>query len=217
MNLHEYQAKRLFADYAIPIPEGRSVRSSQDAGEAAAELGGGAWVVKAQVHAGGRGKAGGVKLGDSVQAVSEIAEAMLGTRLVTHQTGSIGLPVETVLVEKVYTIARELYLSALIDRGSERVMFMASSAGGMDIEEVAATNPEKIHTATVNPAAGLQSYQCRNFAYAMGLQGVQGKALESVMRGLYQLLLEQDASQVEINPLVVLEDGGLIALDAKLN
>jgi len=217
MNLHEYQAKQLLAEFGIATPSGIPACSEREAGQAAVDLGGSRWIVKAQVHAGGRGKAGGVELADTVEGVTAIAGRMLGSRLVTKQTGSEGLPIETVLVETATSIARELYLGVLVDRASERVLFMASAAGGMDIEEVAAATPEKIVTAKVNPAAGLQPYQCREIAFALGLSGGQVGALTAIMQGIYRLFLEKDASQVEINPLVVTEDGQLLALDAKIN
>lgn len=217
MNIHEYQAKQLFAQFGIPVPIGRIARSEQEAVDAAKNLKGEKWVVKAQVHAGGRGKAGGVKLVDSIDAVGETALQMLSSRLKTKQTGDQGLPIQTVLVETITDIARELYLSAVVDRGSERILFMASDAGGMDIEEVAATTPDKILTTTVDPAAGIQSYQCREIAFAMGLEGKQISALVKIMRAIYRLMLEKDTSQVEINPLVVTGDGDLLALDAKIN
>jgi succinyl-CoA synthetase beta subunit len=217
MNLHEYQAKQLFSAYGIPVPAGKAARSSEEARAAAASLGGQRWVIKAQIHAGGRGKAGGVKLVDSLDAVAEAAGQLLGSRIATPQTGSQGLPVNVVLVEEVKPIARELYLSALIDRASERVLFMASSAGGMDIEEVAARDPGQILTCRVDPAAGLQPYQCREMAFAMQLRGDQTGALTRIMQNLYRLLLDKDLSQVEVNPLIITEDGRLLALDAKIN
>jgi succinyl-CoA synthetase beta subunit len=217
MNLHEYQAKQLFACYGIPIPAGKPAGTPNEAAEAAAALGGGSWVVKAQVHSGGRGKAGGVTRADGIEAVKTATERLLGTRLVTAQTGAGGLPINTVLVEEVRSLAKELYLSALVDRSSARVLFMASAAGGMDIEEVAAEHPEKILTCTVDPAAGLQSYQCRDLAFALGLEGDQVGALGKIMAALYRLLLDKDLSQVEINPLGIADDGRLLALDAKIN
>jgi succinyl-CoA synthetase beta subunit len=217
MNLHEFQAKQLFASYGIPIPAGEPAFSEGEAGEAAARLGGGRWVVKAQIHSGGRGKAGGVKLADGIEAVKAAAGGLLGTRLATAQTGSTGLPVNAVLVEEVRPIARELYLSALVDRGSARVLFMASGAGGMDIEEVAASHPEQILTCRADPAAGLQPYQCRELAFGLGLEGEQIAALAKIMQAMYRLLLDKDLGQIEINPLVVTEDGRLLALDAKIN
>lgn len=217
MNLHEYQAKHLFSSYGLPVPRGTPAFSEREAVEAATALGGGQWVVKAQVHAGGRGKAGGVKLVGSVDAVGASAGQLLGSRLVTAQTGSAGLPVNAVLIEEVRPIARELYLSAVVDRSSARVLFLASSAGGMDIEEVAAQHPEKILSLTVDPAAGLQAYQCREIGFALGLRGDQVNALTKIMNGMYRLFLGKDLSQIEINPLVVTEDGALLVLDAKIN
>ncbi|MBP1150362.1 MULTISPECIES: ADP-forming succinate--CoA ligase subunit beta [Methylocaldum] len=217
MNLHEYQAKHLFSSYGLPVPRGTPAFSEREAVEAATALGGGQWVVKAQVHAGGRGKAGGVKLVGSVDAVGASAGQLLGSRLVTAQTGSAGLPVNAVLIEEVRPIARELYLSAVVDRSSARVLFLASSAGGMDIEEVAAQHPEKILSLTVDPAAGLQAYQCREIGFALGLRGDQVNALTKIMNGMYRLFLDKDLSQIEINPLVVTEDGALLVLDAKIN
>jgi succinyl-CoA synthetase beta subunit len=217
MNIHEFQAKQLFRSYGIPAPDGRPAASAQDAERAARELGGAGWVVKAQVHAGGRGKAGGVKLAKAVEDVALLSRDMLGKRLVTHQTGSDGLPVRKLLVEKTYPIKRELYLSLLVDRGSERMVFIASAAGGMDIETVAHETPEKILSITLHPAAGLQANQCRRCAYALGLRGEQIKALTGIMQGMYKLFLEKDASQIEINPLIETEEGELLALDAKIN
>ncbi|MDD5035974.1 MAG: ADP-forming succinate--CoA ligase subunit beta [Methylococcaceae bacterium] len=217
MNLHEYQAKRLFASYGVAVPHGIPAFSAQEAHDAAISLGGDGWVVKAQIHAGGRGKAGGVRRVDSPEAAAQAAGEMLGSRLATVQTGAEGLPVETVLVEEISPIARELYLSCLVDRASERVLFMASREGGMEIEEVAAQSPEKILLCQVDPAAGLQAYQCREIGFGMGLEGGQINALVEIMRGLYQLLLDKDASQIEINPLIVTEEGQLLALDGKIN
>jgi len=216
MNLHEYQSKQLFARYGIPVPAGRPAASISESRAAAQSLGGGRWVVKAQVHAGGRGKAGGVVLVDSLDRVEDEASRLLGGRLVTKQTGEPGLPINTLLIEEPTAIARELYLSALVDRASRRVLFMASAAGGMNIEEVAAETPDRIHTITVDPAAGLQPYQCRQLAFALGL-GAQLKEFQKVMFGLYRLFTECDASLVEVNPLVVTQEGRLIALDAKIN
>lgn len=217
MNLHEYQAKQLFVNFGIPVPAGKPAFSGQEAASAASALGGERWVVKAQVHSGGRGKAGGVILADNTAAVEAAAEKLLGTRLTTIQTGPGGLPINAVLVEEVRPIARELYISALVDRGTARVLFMASADGGMDIEEVAAKTPERILTCTADPAAGVQPYQCRELGFAMGLEGEQITALARIMSGMYQLVMDKDLSQVEINPLVVTDDGRLIALDAKIN
>ena len=217
MNLHEFQAKHLFADYGVLVPEGQMVTSLGEAHEAARALGGSRWVVKAQVHAGGRGKGGGVKLVDSEAELEAAVKAMLGMQLVTHQTGSKGLPVDKLLIEAPCDIARELYLGALIDRARQRVVFMASSEGGMDIEEVAAKTPEKILSVAVDPVAGLQGYQCRQLAFGLGLEGVQVRELTRTMLGLYRLFTERDLSLVEINPLVVTNDDRLLALDAKVN
>ncbi|MDD5580495.1 MAG: ADP-forming succinate--CoA ligase subunit beta [Methylobacter sp.] len=217
MNIHEYQAKQLFRNYGIPVPDGQQAITPESAGQIARELDGDGWVVKAQVHAGGRGKAGGVKLAKSLAEVAEFGRQMLGTRLVTNQTGAEGLAVNTLLIEKIYPIKREFYLSLLVDRGSERIIFIASAAGGMDIETVAKESPEQIISVQVSPAAGLQAYQCRKIAYALTLKGQQIKALEKIMQGMYQLFLAKDASQIEINPLVETQAGDLFALDAKIN
>ena len=217
MNLHEYQAKQLFEAYGIEVPRGMPARLPAEAVEAARQLGGDRWVVKAQVHSGGRGKAGGVILANSPAEVEAATARLIGTRLVTHQAGGAGLPVDTVLIEEVQPLERELYLSALVDRGSARVIFMASAAGGMDIEEVAARNPEKILTCKIDPAAGLQGYQAREMAFGLGLAGEQIAALQGIMAAMLRLLLEKDLSQIEINPLVVMQDGSLRALDAKIN
>jgi len=217
LNLHEYQSKALFAEYGIPVPEGRVAASPSEAAKAATLLGGDLWVVKAQVHAGGRGKAGGVKLARSVAEVEESAKGMLGRRLVTHQSGAEGLPINQVYVEVGSGIARELYLSLLVDRSAEQIAIMASAAGGMDIEEVARDTPEKIITVNVHPAAGLQDYQCRELGFGLGLDKAQMAQLGRVLRALVKLMHECDASLVEINPLIVTTDGAIVALDAKIN
>jgi succinyl-CoA synthetase beta subunit len=217
MNIHEYQAKQLFIQFGIPVPHGKPAGTSSEAADVANTLGGNGWVVKAQVHAGGRGKAGGVKLAKSSAEAAESAKTMLGNRLVTHQTGHEGLPVNKLLIELTYPIERELYLSLLVDRASERMIFIASAAGGMDIEEVAHQTPERIHTLIINPITGLQPYQCRNTGYALGLKGAQHKALQKIMQGMVNLFLEKDCSQIEINPLIVTTSGELMALDAKIN
>ena len=218
MNLHEYQAKQLFAEYGIPVSRGIPARTADDAARAAEQIGGGGgWVVKAQVHAGGRGKAGGVKLTDTAASTRDAAFHMLGTRLVTHQTGPEGLPVNIVYVESGSTIQRELYLSLLVDRASERIVVLASAAGGMDIENVAATTPEQILTVAVNPAAGLQGYQARNLGFGLGLNGDQVKQFTRLLISLYKLFVERDAALVEVNPLIVDGEGKLHALDAKIN
>ncbi len=216
MNLHEYQAKRLFEERGIPVPEGRLARSPSEAREACEALGGERWVVKAQVHAGGRGKAGGVKLVEDPEQAAAVAESLLGSRLVTHQTGPEGQPVDAVLVERTEAIDRELYLGGLVDRERERVVFMASAAGGMDIEQVAAEQPEAILTVHVDPAAGLMPYQARKLAFALSL-GPQVREFTRLLAALSSLFHEKDLSLVEINPLVVTKAGTLIALDAKLN
>ena len=217
MNIHEYQAKQLFQQYAIPIPEGSYADTPEHAKQVASELAGNGWVVKAQVHAGGRGKVGGVKLAKSLVEVAEFSHELLGKRLVTIQTDSLGLPINSLLIEKIYPIKRELYLSLILDRATERVMFIASAAGGMDIEAVAHETPEKIISVAVHPAAGLQGYSCRKVAYTLGLKGQQIKALEKIMQGMYALFLAKDASQIEINPLIETDSGELMALDAKIN
>jgi succinyl-CoA synthetase beta subunit len=218
MNLHEYQAKQLFAAYGIPVPNGRPAKSPADAMAAAQALGGSLWVVKAQVHAGGRGKAGGVKLCRSPEEVRTAAAGMLGKRLVTHQTGPEGLPVNMLLIEAGSDIARELYLSVLVDRSREQLVFMASAAGGMEIEEVAAKTPDKIFRVHVHPAAGIQPYQIRELAFALGItEKTQMATFSKIVNGLYRLFMEKDASLVEVNPLIVTTDGRVLALDAKLN
>src|ERR1700733_11685792 len=217
MNLHEYQSKKLFAEYAIPIPKGQ-VADSPDAAEAAAKgLGGSLWVVKAQVHAGGRGKAGGVKVAKDLDVVRAAAQAMLGTTLVTHQTGPEGLPVHQVYVELGSKIAREIYLSLVLNREAGRIAFVASAAGGMDIEEVAERTPEKLIHVNIDPTAGLQDFQCRQLAFGLGLSGPQIAQFTKIAHALYKLYLERDASLVEVNPLIVTADGELLALYAKLN
>ncbi len=217
MNLHEYQAKELFGEYGIPVPAGYLVSSVDEVPVAARELGGESWVVKAQIHAGGRGKAGGVRRVDSVEALGSAVSEMLGSRLVTAQTVAQGQPVNSVFIERPSPIAQELYLGALVDRSLRRIVFMASAAGGMDIEEVAATQPERILRVNVDPVVGLQPYQCRRIAYGLGLAGEQVAALSRIMQGLYCLFTERDLSLVEINPLIVDEQGELLALDAKVN
>ena len=217
MNIHEYQAKQLFQQYGIPVPDGKQATTPDSAGLVAQDLGGEGWVVKAQVHAGGRGKVGGVKLAKTSAEVIEFSKDMLGKRLVTIQTDSAGLPINSLLIEKIYPIKRELYLSVLVDRASERIIFIASAAGGMDIETVAHEAPEQIISVQVHPAAGLQAYQCRKVAYMLGLKGPQVKALGKIMQGMYDLFLAKDASQIEINPLIETHSGELMALDAKIN
>ena len=217
MHLHEYQAKRLFSDYGIPVPAGQPLERLDDIPGLLRSLGGSAWVVKAQVHAGGRGKGGGVRRVEDEQTLRNAVGELLGSRLVTRQTAAEGLPVNSVLVEQTVAIAREIYFGMLVDRARERIVLMVSAAGGMDIEEVAASDPDAILTETVNPAAGLQGYQCRNLAFALGLEGKQVNAFSKLLAAAYRLLLECDASLLEINPLVVTADGELLALDAKVD
>ncbi|HNP37487.1 MAG TPA: ADP-forming succinate--CoA ligase subunit beta [Woeseiaceae bacterium] len=217
MNLHEYQSKRLFADYGIPVPRGIPAATPDEAAQAADTLGGDLWVVKAQVHAGGRGKAGGVKLARSDDEVRAYAKAMLGTQLVTHQSGPEGLPVNIVYVEEGSKIDRELYLSMLVDREASRVAFIASAAGGMDIEKVAEETPEKIFSIAVAPDAGLQDYQCRQLAFGLGLDKKQMRQFSDLLQKLYRLYLDTDASLIEVNPLITTTAGDVLALDAKIN
>ncbi len=217
MNLHEYQSKRLFADYGIPVPRGMPAQSADAAVDAANELGGKFWMVKAQVHAGGRGKAGGVKLARTLDEVREFADGMLGMHLVTHQSGPEGLPVNVVYVEEGSDIDRELYLSMLVNREVSRVAFIASAAGGMDIEKVAAETPDKIFTVAIAPDAGLQDYQARQLAFGLGLDKKQMRQFAGLIRKLYRLYQECDASLVEVNPLITSRNGDVIALDAKIN
>ncbi len=216
MNLHEHQAKALLAEYGVPVPPGRAAFSVREVLEAADELGGNTWVVKAQVHAGGRGKAGGVKKVSSREELEKAAGGLLGARLVTHQTGPAGQPVHRLLIEQPSVVSRELYLACLLDRALERIVFIASGAGGMDIEEIAAKHPEKILKAVVDPAAGLQGYQCREIGFALGLRDNQITALTRLMLNLYRLYTARDLTLVEINPLAIGADGALIALDAKV-
>jgi succinyl-CoA synthetase beta subunit len=217
MNLHEYQAKKILANYGVPVPEGLVAANPDEAEAAARALGGEAWVVKAQVHAGGRGKAGGVKLVRELGAVGAVAGAMLGQRLVTKQTGPGGLPIDKVYVEAGSEIARELYLSFTLNRERGRIAVVASSAGGMDIEQVAHDTPEMILSVAIHPAAGLQTWQCRQLAFGLGLKGEQATQLQSILFALYRLYLDKDASLIEINPLIVTRAGRLVALDCKLD
>lgn len=217
MNLHEYQAKQLFNRYGIATPHGDVADDAESAMHIVKRLAGDRWVVKAQVHSGGRGKAGGVKLVDSEAEAVQTAKKLIGTSLVTQQTTALGLPVKKVLIEQPSDIAREIYLALLVDRVSQRVTFMVSAQGGMDIEAVAEQSPEAILTLAVDPVVGLQGYQCRRAGFFLELSGHAFKQLQSVMQGLYQLFIDNDASLVEINPLVVTHDGHLLAVDAKIN
>jgi succinyl-CoA synthetase beta subunit len=217
MNIHEYQAKALLKDYGVAVLRGQVAYTSEDAEAAARELGGPTWVVKAQIHAGGRGKGGGVKLARSVEEVRQLAGQMLGMTLVTHQTGPVGRQVRRVYVEDGCEIARELYLGVVIDRAAARVTFMASTEGGVEIEEVAARTPDKIIKVAIDPATGFQPFHGRQIAFGLGLEGKQVSKAVGFIRGLYRAFTELDASLVEINPLVVTAAGDLVALDAKMN
>ncbi len=227
MNIHEYQAKELFRQYGVPTPKGMAAFSAREAGEAVQQLAGPVWVVKAQIHAGGRGKGkfkeaaagdkGGVRITKSKEEVRTFAEQMLGNTLVTKQTGPDGRVVNRVYVEEGSEIARELYLSALVDRATSRVAFVASQAGGMNIEEVAAETPEKIVTVTIDPATGYMPHHGRKIAFALGLSGKQVGACVKLIGDLYKLMLEKDMSLLEVNPLIVTGDGALLCLDAKMS
>lgn len=216
MNLHEYQSKQLLQRYGITIPVGEVVQSEKAAATATKQIKGDAWVVKAQVHAGGRGKAGGVKLVSTAGEAQSVAGNLLGKHLVTYQNAPDGQPVHRVLVEQTLPIARELYLSMLVDRALDRVVMVASSAGGMDIEEIAATQPEKILQEVCDPLNGLVAFQARNLAFALGLEGEQIAAFTQLAKGLYKLFTENDLALLEINPLIVTQDGSLVALDCKM-
>ncbi len=217
MNLHEYQAKRMLAEYGVPVPRGGAARSADEAAAEARRIGGEQWMVKAQVHAGGRGKAGGVKRAAGEDEVVQIAGALLGTRLVTKQTTAAGQPVNVVLVEAPTDIASEFYLSLLVDRGKRRVAIIASAAGGMNIEEVAARDPSKIVTIFIEPSTGLLPYQTRRVGFALGLDRNQLKQLAKILSGLYRLFIDKDLSLLELNPLVTTRAGELLALDAKIS
>ena len=217
MNLHEYQAKQLFAEYGLPVSKGIAVDTADDAVAAAKELGGDRWVIKAQVHAGGRGKAGGVKLVSSDSEIQEFANAHIGANLVTFQTDEKGQRVSKIYVEECTDIDRELYLGAVIDRSSRRIIFMASTEGGVEIEKVAEETPEKILQAVIDPAVGPMAYQGRDLAFQLGLEGKQINQFTNVFLALAQLFKERDLSLLEINPLVVTGDGDIHCLDAKVS
>ena len=217
MNIHEYQAKQVLGSFGVPVPRGFVAFSADEAVEAAEKLGGPVWVVKAQIHAGGRGKGGGVKVVKSIDEVRAEATRMLGMTLVTHQTGPEGKEVGRIYIEEGSDIARELYLSALVDRVTSRISFIASTEGGMDIEEVAEKTPEKILTISVDPASGISGHHGRQIAFALGLEGEQAKQASALIANLYQAFVEKDMSLLEINPLVVTGAGDLICLDAKVN
>ncbi len=217
MNIHEYQTKELFRGYGIPVPEGRMAHSANQAVSVAEEMGGEGWVVKAQIHAGGRGKAGGVQLARSLDEVRQQAENLIGSRLVTKQTGGAGRLVNRVLVEQLQQIAAEYYLGLIIDRSSQRITLIASAAGGMEIEEVAAATPEKVIREVVDPAVGLQDFLCRKVAAGIGLSGKQIVAAGRLMKRLYRCFRDKDALMAEINPLVTTQGGQFLALDAKMS
>jgi len=217
MNLHEYQSKQLFIKYGIPTPVGYTAITGDEAKSAAERIGGSVWVVKAQAHTGGRGKAGGVKIAKTIEEVQEYAEDMIGMTLVTHQTGADGLPVNMVYIEPGSEIDREIYLSILLDREQEMISFVASAAGGMDIEEVAENEPEKIFKIAISPATGLMDYQVRQLAFGIGLHKEQLKQFSIIIKKMYILFIENDASLIEVNPLIVSKTGEVIALDAKIN
>jgi succinyl-CoA synthetase beta subunit len=217
MNIHEYQAKQLLAQYGLPVPQGEVIWNVEEAAVAVKKLSTKRFVVKAQVHAGGRGKAGGVKLVDSLEAVQDFAKNLLGTRLVTYQTDEHGQPVNRLLIEEPCDIDRELYLGMVIDRASRRVVVMASTEGGVEIEKVAEATPEKILKAIVDPLVGIQGFQCRQLGFDLDLTLDQIKQFTKLLTGLYQLFIENDLALMEINPLVVTKQGNLLCLDAKFN
>ncbi len=216
MNLHEYQGKQLFAEYGLPVSKGYAVDTPQEAAEAAGMIGGDKWVVKAQVHAGGRGKAGGVKLVKTKDEIRDFATKWLGKNLVTYQTDAGGQPVTKILVETCTDIAEELYLGAVVDRASRRIVFMASTEGGVEIEKVAEETPEKILRAVIDPLVGAQPYQGRELAFRLGLKGVQIKQFVKIFMGLALMFKEKDLALIEVNPLVITDEGNLHCLDAKL-
>jgi succinyl-CoA synthetase beta subunit len=217
MNFHEYQAKQLFADYGIAVPKGLVARSPEEAVAAAKSIPGDLWVVKAQIHAGGRGKAGGVKLARSFDEVRDYAKAMLGTKMATYQSAGIELPIDSVLICEGTDIANELYLSVLTDRASKTITFIACAEGGVEIEKVAEENPEAIKSLHVNYVQGLQPYQCRQMGFDLGLNAKQVGQLTKIMMGLYKLFNEKDLALVELNPLAILTNGDLAVLDGKIN
>ncbi len=216
MNLHEYQGKLLFAQYGLPVSKGHAVSTAEEAVNAADTIGGKEWVVKAQVHAGGRGKAGGVKLVKTKDEIKEFAARWLGKRLVTYQTDEHGQPVNKILIETCTDIDKELYLGAVLDRGTRRIVFMASTEGGVEIEKVAHETPEKILKAVIDPLTGAQPYQGRELAFKLGLKGVQIKQFVDIFLGLAKLFQEKDLALIEVNPLVITKEGNLHCLDAKI-
>lgn len=217
MNFHEYQAKQLFAQYGIPVPAGQVASTPDEAVKAAQALGEGPWMVKAQIHAGGRGKAGGVKFCKTLDDVKAAAAGMIGKKMATYQTAGVELPINLVLVTEAGDIAKELYLSVLVDRGTKTITYIASSEGGMDIEQVAREAPDKIHTLHVDFVEGMRPYQGRELAFDMGLNAKQAGQMAKITSGLYTLFNEKDLSLVELNPLAILANGDLYALDGKIN
>ena len=217
MNFHEYQAKQLLAEYGIPVPAGKVAATADEAVDAAKSLGDGPWMVKAQIHAGGRGKAGGVKFCKTVDDVKAVAGKLLGTKMATYQTAGVELPINQVLVTTAGEIVKELYLSVLVDRGTKTITYIASSEGGVEIEEVASKTPEKILSLNVDFVEGVQGYQGREFGFKMGLTSKQAGQFANIMVNLYRLFNEKDLSLVELNPLAILDDGNLYALDGKFN
>ena len=214
MNLHEYQGKQLFAEYGLPVTQGVAAKSADEAVSAADVIGGDKWMVKVQVHAGGRGKAGGVKLASSKSDILEFADKWLGKRMITYQTGPEGQPVSCILVEAVTEIMREIYLGAVVDRSSRRVVFMASTEGGVEIEKVARETPDKILKATIDPMTGAQAHQGRELAFQLGLEGSQIKQFVEIFMGLAKMFRDRDLSLLEINPLVLTVEGNIHCLDA---
>ena len=217
MNIHEYQAKALLREFGVPVPEGRVVHSDAHAAAAAEEIGGDRWVVKAQIHAGGRGKGGGVKVVDSIEKVQKAADELIGSRLVTPQTGTEGRLVQRVLVEQARTITQEFYLGLLMNRDAQRITVIASSAGGMDIEEVARTQPDKVIRETVDPAVGMLDFQCRKIAAGIGCTGKNMTKAVRLMKRFYRCFRDKDCLMAEINPLAIVDGSDIIALDAKMS
>lgn len=217
MDIHEYQAKELLAKFGIPIPRGGLAYSPEQAAYRASDIGGSAWVVKAQIHSGARGKAGGIKFCRSDSEIEEAAEGLLGRRLVTHQTGPSGKLVSRLYIEEATQIAKEFYLGFVMDRGSERIMVVASAAGGMEIEEISATHPESLIRVTVDPGVGMQQFQAREVAFGLGIEPDLVSKLVPVILGCYRAFRDLDATMVEINPLVVTKDNQILALDAKMS
>ncbi len=216
MNIHEYQTKDLLKRYGVPVPSGRVVQTDEQAVSVAEEIGGARWIVKAQIHSGGRGKAGGVKIGKSIDEVGAIAGEMIGSKLVTQQTGADGRLVHRVLVEQASTIVREFYVGLVIDRATRRITLIASSEGGVEIEEVAQRTPERIIKEVIDPAVGMLDFQCRKVANKIGLKGALLPQAVKIMKGVYRCMRDNDAVMVEINPLAIIDSGQLLALDAKM-